>query len=124
MMVAGFGEIVSNKGVFASEQDALDNVLRRLVDAFDPQSVWLFGSRARGQARPDSDFDLLFVAKPGGRFGSGDYETVFEPLRGLGVGCDIVPCSASDFVEGAEIKTSLVAQVLANGRKLYDAEAR
>ena len=116
--------ISCNKGVFESEQDALDSVLLRLVDAFDPQCVWLFGSRADGHARPDSDFDLLFVAKPDGRFGSGDYEMLVRPLRGLGVGCDIVPCSAADFAEGAAIKTSLVAQVLANGRKLYDAKAR
>ena len=27
--------------------------------------IWLFGSRARGQARPDSDVDLLVKAKAG-----------------------------------------------------------
>ena len=121
--VSARGTVV-NKGVFASEADALENVLRRLVDEFDPQTVWLFGSRASGRGRPASDFDLLFVAKPGGRFGSDDYELVIEPLRGLGVGCDVVPCSAEDFAEGAAIRTSLVAQVLEHGRMLYDAEAR
>jgi predicted nucleotidyltransferase len=35
----------------------LDGILRRLA----PAEVWLFGSRARGDARPDSDFDLLVV---------------------------------------------------------------
>lgn len=27
--------------------------------------LWLFGSRARGDARPDSDVDLLYEARPG-----------------------------------------------------------
>ena len=112
-----------NKGVFASEEDALDNVLARLVAAFDPQCVWLFGSRARGTHRPDSDFDLLFVAKPGGCFGSNDYEKLVGPLVGLGVDCDVVPCSAEDFEEARDIKTTLVAQVLAHGRRLYDSKA-
>jgi len=35
----------------------LEGVLRRL----SPAEVWLFGSHARGDARPDSDFDLLVV---------------------------------------------------------------
>ena len=29
------------------------------------ERVWLFGSRARARARPDSDVDLLVKAKPG-----------------------------------------------------------
>jgi len=113
-----------NRGVFASEDDALAGVTKKLVAAFDPASVWLFGSRARGDARPDSDFDLLLVAKQAGPFGSDDYEKVIEPLRGLGVGCDVVPCSQADFEEASAIHTSLVAEVRRNGRLIYDAEAR
>jgi predicted nucleotidyltransferase len=116
--------LVSNKGVFVDECEALSEILRRLVKTFDPASIWLFGSRARGTSRPDSDFDLLMVAKPSGSFGSEDYERVYAPLVGLGVGCDVVPCSAEDFSEGACIKTSLIAQILSDGRRLYVAEAR
>lgn len=115
--------IVRNKGVFQDEETALAQVLQRLVDVFDPSGIWLFGSRATGEARPDSDFDLLVVAKEDAIFGSDDYEKIIEPLRGLGVGCDVIPCSAADFVEAGQIRTSLVAQVLQQGRQLYDAKA-
>jgi len=114
---------VCNKGVFADESEALSEIVRRLVSQLAPGSIWLFGSRARGSARPDSDFDLRLVAKRGGAFGSADYDLVYQPVIGLGVGCDIVPCSAEDFDEAAEIKTSLIAQVLSEGRRLYDAKA-
>jgi predicted nucleotidyltransferase len=39
----------------------LDDIVRRLVDAYRPERVYLFGSRARGEGGPDSDYDLLVV---------------------------------------------------------------
>jgi predicted nucleotidyltransferase len=41
------------------QQDLLEHVTRTIVDRFHPRRVILFGSRARGEARPDSDIDLL-----------------------------------------------------------------
>jgi predicted nucleotidyltransferase len=39
----------------------LDEMIQRLVDGFAPRRIYLFGSRARGDQRPDSDYDLLVV---------------------------------------------------------------
>jgi uncharacterized protein len=39
----------------------LHGVVRRLVEAFDPIAIYLFGSRARGDASEDSDYDLMLV---------------------------------------------------------------
>ena len=111
----------ANKGRFPTESDALDWLVRRLVEDFDPAAIWLFGSRARGDARPDSDFDLLVVAKPDSAFGSEDYELLYASTAGSGVACDVVPCSMSDFVEGAELKTSFVRAILDEGRRVYEA---
>jgi predicted nucleotidyltransferase len=46
-------------------QDMLKNDARlnmiadRIVSAFHPRRIVLFGSRARGEARPDSDYDIF-----------------------------------------------------------------
>ena len=37
------------------------DLLDPVVASVDPVEVWLFGSRARGEARPDSDWDLYVV---------------------------------------------------------------
>lgn len=45
----------------AKVDQAIRTMVRRIVDEFDPDQIILYGSRARGDARPDSDVDLLVV---------------------------------------------------------------
>ncbi|MBF0603836.1 MAG: nucleotidyltransferase domain-containing protein [Nitrospirae bacterium] len=42
-------------------QKLLTQAIRIIVEVADPEQVILFGSHARGEARTDSDFDLLVV---------------------------------------------------------------
>nr|MBA3342644.1 nucleotidyltransferase domain-containing protein [Gemmatimonadaceae bacterium] len=37
----------------------VDEIVATLVSRFNPRRVYLFGSHARGDARPDSDYDFL-----------------------------------------------------------------
>ncbi len=43
------------------DDPTLAELLRRLQAAYQPDSVYLFGSRARGEPGPDSDYDFLLV---------------------------------------------------------------
>ena len=43
------------------DQALIDEVVSRIVAAFDPEEIILFGSHARGDARVDSDLDLLVI---------------------------------------------------------------
>lgn len=112
-------EPAANFGPFGSETEALADIVQRLASALDPQMIWLFGSRARGTARRDSDFDILVVAKEGGAFGEDDYERVDAPLKGCGIGTDIVPCDGETFKASLGLETSLVYQIVQHGRLLY-----
>jgi predicted nucleotidyltransferase len=109
-----------NRGPFASEDQALGEVVSRLVRALDPREIWLFGSRAEGRNAPDSDFDLLVVTKVEDGQAGFDFDAVYAPLKGLGVGCDVVPCRADEFDEERGDPTSLCWLVTHIGKKLYD----
>jgi hypothetical protein len=42
-------------------KNMLDEITRRIREVSDPEQIILFGSRARGDSRPDSDVDLLII---------------------------------------------------------------
>lgn len=39
----------------------LAEIVDRIIAAYQPERIYLFGSKARGDAGPDSDYDLLVV---------------------------------------------------------------
>jgi predicted nucleotidyltransferase len=45
----------------ARHTDALVRAIGRIVEAMQPEAIYLFGSHARGDAGPDSDYDLLVI---------------------------------------------------------------
>ena len=47
----------------SSNDGIIRDIVRRIVDTAQPEKVILFGSQARGDARPNSDSDVL-VIKP------------------------------------------------------------
>ena len=90
------GGVHRNLGPFRSIDAALTFLVGRLRAALRPEAIFLFGSRAAGTERPDSDFDLLVVL-PDGETGPPDYFAAYAPVAGCGLGVDVVPCRTTDF---------------------------
>jgi predicted nucleotidyltransferase len=106
-------------GPFRDETAALAFLRDRLVASLRPSMVWLFGSRARGDARPDSDFDLLVVLPDGLRENAYSHRAVAAPLVACGLAFDVVPCAWSDFVADRRVDGSLVHRAVTEGKLLY-----
>lgn len=82
---------------FAVMREDLSQVLdqvRKVANETVPQGgrVFLFGSRARGDFRADSDWDFLVILQKD-RIEKSDYDSVIYPLTLLGwkLGLDFVP---------------------------------
>jgi predicted nucleotidyltransferase len=61
----------------------LSHMVARIVDVLHPVQVWLFGSRARGQARPDSDWDMMAILPDDAPEQDLDLMSVWGRLRDL-----------------------------------------
>ncbi|MBI4321188.1 MAG: nucleotidyltransferase domain-containing protein [Chloroflexi bacterium] len=99
----------------------LAEVVRRLVDAFQPERIYLFGSVARGEAGPDSDYDLLVVVQDDAPPERQDSDLAYRVLRGTGIAADVIVWKHSAFERRKHVVTSLPATILREGRLLHAA---
>jgi predicted nucleotidyltransferase len=101
------------------EDPVLAEMVRRLVDAYHPERVCLFGSVARGDAGPDSDYDLMVVVPDDAPAHLLSSRTGYRAVRDLGVPRDVFVNKASDFRKQLHLQASFPATVVREGRLLY-----
>ena len=99
----------------------LNELLSRLVASFQPERVYLFGSKARGDAGPDSDYDLLVVVPDDAPPARRQSRLAYQALRGTGIAADVVVWTRSAFDARLHLHASLPATVVAEGKLLYAA---
>lgn len=87
--------------------------LAAICDKYGIAELKIFGSRARGTARPDSDIDILYTLRPGRRLGW-EIEQLADELAGL-FGFHV------DLVSSRALHPLLRPSVLAEARPVYAA---
>jgi len=97
----------------------LERLIGRIVDAMQPDAIYLFGSRARGDARPDSDFDLLVVVPDSTPEDRRSLQAGARIARDPGVPADIVPCRRSTFERRRGRVGTLSYKAVHEGRLVY-----
>jgi len=105
----------------AIDDPALADMVHRLVAAYQPESIYLFGSVARGDAGPDSDYDLLVVVPDDAPPQRRRSRLAYEALRGTGAAADVLVCTSSYFKDRRLLKASLPGTILREGRLLHGA---
>ena len=99
--------------------ELLGEVVRRLVAAGNPLKIVLFGSSARGEARIDSDLDLLVLeASDLPRYKrSARYHTA---LLGVFPAKDVVVWTPQEVEDWSAVPHAFVTTALREGKTLYE----
>ena len=131
-MRKGAGQVATGSPVSTTSSDTaetgllandpvLAEIVRRLVAAFQPERIYLFGSMARGDAGPDSDYDLMVVVPVSDLAPHRRDVLAFRALCGVGAAKDVVVYTREEFESRSRAASSLAAVVLHEGRLLYAA---
>jgi len=99
------------------DDSVIEAAARRITTAAPGAQVILFGSHARGEAREDSDLDLL-VVEPVVDDAAGEEVRLRRALVGLRLFVDVVVVSEADADRLRDTPSSVVGIAFSEGRVL------
>jgi uncharacterized protein len=100
-----------------------EEVVRRLVDEFQPEAIYLFGSHAWGKPNADSDMDLMVIVSQSRQKPIQRAIRAQRSLRGVKVPVDVLVKTREEFESYPSVKASLQAQISREGKLLYGRQA-
>lgn len=114
------GERMESQALQKTDFGCLRPLLERIQKTYNPLQIWLFGSRARGDARPNSDWDLFVVVHDDAPDEVFQPRTAWSVIKDSGVCADIVPWPVSEFKEDWNVVNSLPHEISRDGVLLYE----
>lgn len=103
-------------------QETINRAVQRLVAAAKPSKVILFGSYARGDARENSDLDLI-VIEPKVQNTWEEMVRLHSIVGDIGVGVDILVYSEAEAERRKQVPGTLPYWAFKEGKTLYDAQS-
>jgi predicted nucleotidyltransferase len=103
------------------ENDPMEEMVQRIVTGFDPLSVVLFGSRARGEAKRDSDIDLLVVMPANSVPDTHRVAAeILRVLKDVPVPKDVVVTTPEEIERRGDLVGDVLRPALREGKVLYE----
>lgn len=102
--------------------DRIEEMVRRIVERFQPEMIILFGSHARGTAGPDSDVDLLVVMKVSGGMRQQAME-IDMVLADVGLPKDVIVVTPEQMAKYRDLVGTIIRPALLEGKVVYERAA-
>jgi predicted nucleotidyltransferase len=100
-------------------RDEIKEMVRRIVERFDPEKIVLFGSHARGDAEPDSDADILVIMPVKGSRRKKATE-IDVALIGVDLPADIIVVTPEEVERNRDAIGGIIRPALTEGKVLYE----
>ena len=100
----------------------VSEIVKRILEAAEPQRIILFGSAATGQMTGDSDIDLLVLESAPGDTRE-ESVRIRQAVRGLGYPFDIIVMAVERFEESKEVIGGIAYPANKYGRVIYEEAA-
>lgn len=98
----------------------LAEAVRRIVEVSEPERILLFGSAARRETTPNSDFDLLVIKR--GAFDRNDLlKRIYVRLYGVGSPVDVVLVTPEDVERYRDTPGLVIKPAIRDGVEVYRA---
>ncbi len=95
-----------------------DLLMKKMADHFKPTKIYLFGSRAKGTARPESDYDLFIIVKDSNKSPIQRMQEANRILWGSGISADIFVYTEAEFNAWKDELNSIACIVASEGVEL------
>ncbi len=102
--------------------NAIDEMVRRIVDRFDPERIILFGSHASGTAVEDSDIDIMVIMPVEGSRREKANE-IDRALADRTVPLDVIVVTPDEYRRRKGLRGSIVHEADTGGRVVYERAA-
>jgi len=118
-MTSGQQSPVAAIGFPPVTEERLREVVQRIVEAFNPERIIMFGSYARGEPTPHSDVDLLIVMEAGERPARRSAR-VAHVLLDVPFPIDILVRTPAELQHRLRIGDYFIQEILEQGQMLYE----
>lgn len=100
-------------------QQQIDYICQTIIREFNPEKLILFGSEARGTARPDSDIDLLVIMPFTGSPLKQATE-VYKSIDQRDIAVDLIVRTPEQIQERQRIGDVFFREVLTSGKVIHE----
>jgi predicted nucleotidyltransferase len=100
-------------------EELIRDIVRRIVDTAQPEKVILFGSQARGDVRPDSEFEVLVIKQsdePRYRRSA----PLYVALADLAVEVEVMVYTPEEVEEWSELPQAFITTAVREGTTIYE----
>lgn len=96
----------------------LDALVSAIVERVQPELILLFGSRVRGDAHEDSDYDIMLVLRDGAD-AERDRDAAYDATDAIDISADVLACTVAEYQHRQNDPGFLEWLVSREGRLLY-----